>query len=175
MAFLSVGPPQKEYSAKKTFEIFQLIETAVNNINEQNFRRKLNGGVIASRSMGMGALEWREHIIPLVMAAPSYQTAETTPQNVGGYFGWDPAKFPGGIWCLEADIAVSNAAATARCELTGSTTLKTVTTQATSLTRVRSDLIIMPAAPQNLWIKFSTNNGSHNAILGGAKLVFIPQ
>lgn len=175
MAYLSVGPPQKEYSAKKTFEIFQLIETAVNSINEQNFRRALSGSVLAARSVKMRSLEWRELVIPLVMAAPSFQTNNTTPQSVGGYFPWDPVKYPGGLWYLEADMAVANAAATARCELTGATSLKTITTQETTLTRVRSDFIIMPIEPSNLWVKFSTDNGSHNAILGGAKLIFVPQ
>lgn len=176
MGFFDSGPPLKDYTAKKMFEILARLAEAINNINEGNFRTKLGGVVLAIRSVPMNTLEWREHVIPLVMAAPNFQTTSTTAVNIGGYFPWDPAKYPsdGGTWHLEADIAIQNVAATAICELNAGAVLKAVTTISTSLTRERSDAIEMPSNATNLWVSFRSSSGSYTATLGGAKLIFIP-
>lgn len=175
MAHLDVGPPLKEYTAKSLFNIHQLIMSAVNHIDRTNFKKPVTGDdIINNESISMRKLRWREHVIPLVMAAPIYQTTLTTFQNIGGYFPWDPVKFPGGIWHLEADMAIANAAARAEVQITTGTVIMTLTTAATGITRVRSAALAMPASAANLWIQARTNNASHAASVAGAKLIFVP-
>lgn len=176
MAHLDVGPPKKEYSPKALHLVHQLIMTAVNNLDKTNFRKRVKGNdIIDPYSLSINRLAWREFIFPLVMAAPFYQTASTTPQNIGGYFPWDPARFPGpGTWYFEADIAISNTASITTCQLRGTDVLRAVTTQQTGLVRVRSSAVSMPATTQNLWVQAFSNNASHTATVAGAKLIFEP-
>lgn len=176
MGHFDAGPPRKEYTPPILFKLFQLVMTAVNNIDKTNFRRKIIGNdIIAKHSLSMNTLAWREFVIPLVMAAPYFQTNNTEPQNVGGYFPWVPSGYPGpGTWYFEADIAISDAAGTATARLQGDATIKTVTTQQTGLTRVRSEATTMPAAAQNIWVQVLSSSGSYYATIAGAKLIFIP-
>lgn len=176
MGHLDVGPPRKEYTAPTLFKLFQLIMTAVNNINKTNFPKKINGDdILNANSLSMNKLAWREFVIPLVMAAPYYQTANTTAVNVGGYFPWDPARFPGpGAWYFEADIAISNAAGIATAQIRGTELIMAVTTQQVGLDRVRSAALTMPTTAQNLWVQVFSNSGSYTATLAGAKLIFVP-
>lgn len=176
MAFLDVGKALKEYSAQAMFKIFQTIENAVNNLDANNFRKAVRGdSILQSRSISMNKLAWLEHVIPLAMPAPNYQTASTDPANVGGYFPWHPQKFPGGKWYLEADIAISNAAGTVTCQLVSGSVLKAVTTNQTGLQRIRSETeVTMPAEAANVWIQVFSSNASYTLTLGGAKLIFVP-
>ena len=176
MGHFDPGPPKKEYTPPALFKLFQLAMTAINNIDKTNFRRKIAGSdIIAKHSLSMNTLAWREFVMPLVMAAPYFQTNNTEPQNVGGYFPWIPSSYPGpGSWYFEADIAITNEAGTASARLRGIDAIKTVTTQQTGLDRVRSDPITMPSTAQNIWVQVFSSSGSYHATIAGAKLIFVP-
>lgn len=174
MSFLDLGPQPQEYSARTLFERFQLITTAINNLTRQNFPRGIEGTILRSRTTPLGALQWREWPIPLILPTTLFQTTSTTPSDIGGLFGWDGINYPGGTWLLEASIATANAAATATVTLRGVNAIGTVTTQATTLTRIRSGALTMPSTAQNIWVQLHTNNASHAALFWGARLIFIP-
>ena len=176
MAYLDIGKALKEYSAKAMFQIFKLIETSVNNINEGNFRQTIRGdSILTQRSISMNKLAWLEYVIPLAMPAPNYQMSSVTPANVGGYFPWHPLKFPGGQWFLEADIAISDGLGVVTCQLVSGSVLKAVTTNQVNLQRIRSaTAIVMPTEAANIWVQVFSSSASYTATLGGAKLIFVP-
>lgn len=176
MGHLDTGPQRKEYPARVVFEFLQMIEEAINNLDRNNFPYKVSGDDILNlRSISMNRLAWREFVVFPVSAVPVYTTVSTTGVNIGPYFAWDPAKFPGGSWYLEGSIAVANAAAIATLTLKGTADIGTVTTSSTSLTRVRTAApLAMPTEAQNLWFNFKTNNASYAAQFAGACLIYVP-
>ena len=186
MAFFDPGPPRKEYSARVLFELFELVKQCFNNLDPNNFPKGISGSIILSdtlsstaipnHDMALTKLRWLEWPIDLLLLATPYSTTSTTPVNLGGYFAWNPANFGGaGKWYLEASIASANAAATATCTLTGSVDYGNVTTTSTSLTRVRSAALTMPAQAENLWVTLKTDNATYAASLAAARLIFVPE
>lgn len=174
MSFLDLGPQPQEYTARALFERFLRITTAVNNLSRLNFPRGVEGTILRPRTTPMGALQWREWPIPLLLPATVFQTTNTAPVDVGGLFGWNPAMFPGGTWMLEVSMAVADTASIATATLRGAANVGTVTTQSVALTRVRSAALAMPTTAQNLWVQLQTSNASHAASLWGARLIFVP-
>jgi|GEM_PF-5848586 len=175
MSFLDLGPQPQEYTARALFERFLRIATAVNNLSRLNFPRGVEGTILRPRTTPMGALQWREWPIPLLLPATVFQTTSITPVDVGGLFAWNPASFPGGTWHLEVSAAIANTASIATVTLRGAGDIGTVTTQSVALTRVRSSALAMPVTAQNLWVQLQTSNASHAASLWGARLIFVPQ
>jgi hypothetical protein len=196
MAWLDTGPALKEYSARMLFQIFKRIEDAINFLDENNFKNKVNGSIIAAgtlhgsalqdRTLDGGAkladlstplkkLQWAEFEFFPVAAVPVATTTSTTDVNVGPYFAWDPNKFPGGSWYLEASIAVSDGAGKAIVTLKSEAVIGSVETSQTALTRVRSTApLAMPATAQNIWFAVRTDNSAYMASFAGAKLIYVP-
>jgi len=194
MAYLDLGPPRPEYKANILFQIFNLIENALNHLDENNFPNQISGSIIANGTLSTATLKdyiptnliqdyslsikklaWREIPIPLILAATPVTTTSTTGANFGGYFSWIPSAYSGdGTWYLEASIAIGDASATATCILKGSVEYASVTTQSTSLTVVRSSEITMPTVNENLWIVLKTSNSSYAASLASARLIYVP-
>ena len=176
MGHLDTGPQRKEYPARVMFEFMQMIEEAINNLDRNNFNQRISGDdILSSQSVSMNKLAWKEFIVFPVSAVPVYTTISTAGVNIGPYFAWDPAKFPGGSWYLEGSIAVANAAAIATLTLKGTADVGTVTTSEISLTRVRTvAALAMPSQAQNLWFNLKTNNASYAAQFAGACLIYVP-
>lgn len=196
MGWLDTGPALKEYAARTLFQIFKRIEDAVNFLDENNFKNGISGSVIKAGTLHGNALQdssvdgglklgdlstplkklkWAEFEVFPICAIPVFTTTSITDVNVGPYFAWDPNKFPGGSWYLEASIAVANAAAAAIVTLKGSADVGSVQTSVTSLTRVRSTTALtMPTTAQNIWFAIRTNNASYAASFAGARLIYIP-
>lgn len=196
MGWLDTGPALKEYAARTLFQIFKRIEDAVNFLDETNFKNGISGSIIkqgtlhgnalidssvdgqaklADFSTNLKKLKWAEFEIFPVCAIPVFTTTSTTDVNVGPYFAWDPNKFPGGSWYLEASIAVANAAAAAIVTLKSAADVGSVQTSATSLTRVRGTAALtMPTTAQNIWFAVRTNNASYAASFAGARLIYVP-
>jgi len=196
MAWLDLGPALKEYSARTLFQLFKLIEQAVNFMDENNFKNGISGSIIkqgtlhgnalidnsvdggaklADFSTTLKKLKWAEFEVFPVCAIPVFSTTSTADVNVGPYFAWDPNKFPGGSWYLEASIAVANSAAAAIVTLRGSSVIGSVQTSSTALTRVRSSTpLVMPATAENIWFTVKTSNASYAAQFAGARLIYVP-
>lgn len=196
MGWLDTGPALKEYSAKILFQIFKRIEDAINFLDENNFKNQVSGSIIKAGTLHGNALQdnsvdgglklgdvstplkklkWAEFEVFPVAAIPVATTTSTTDINVGPYFAWDPNKFPGGSWYLEASIATANAAAKAIVTLKSSTDIGNVETSQTALTRVRGTAALtMPATAQNIWFAIRTNNASYAASFAGARLIYVP-
>lgn len=186
MAYVDVGPPNKEYSARLLFQIFQILQNGINYMDENNFPNGISGSILKAASVPGAALIdysvslkkliWGEYHVPLILAASEVSTTSTTGTNYGGYFVWNPNAFPTKKWYLEASIASADSSATATCILKGSMEYASVSTTSTSLTLVRSpDPITMPPAAENLWIVLKTSNSSYAAKLMSARLIFIPE
>lgn len=185
MGWLDTGPALKEYPARILFQIFKRIEDALNFLDENNFKNGISGSVIkvgtlhgnalGDLSTPLKKLKWAEFEFFPVSAIPVFTTTSTTDVNIGPYFAWDPNKFPGGSWYLEASIAIANAAAAAIVTLKGSADIGSVQTSSTALTRVRSTAALtMPSTAQNIWFAIRTNNASYAASFTGARLVYVP-
>lgn len=162
--YLDIGPPRQQVTPRWLFDVFNLIQTAVNHLDEQNFPNGVALKVLTQ-------LEWPH---PLVLPAQVFSTTSTTPVDLGGYFAWDPSKFPDVNVYLEASLAVANSAATATCELVGASVIGSVTTTSTALARVRSGRLTMPSTAQNVWVRVYTSNASYAALLAAARLIFVP-
>lgn len=165
-------------------------------MDENNFKNGISGSIIkqgtlhgstltdgsvdgaaklADTSIPLKKLKWAEFEVFPVCAVPVFSTTSTTDVNVGPYFAWDPNKFPGGSWYLEASIAVANTAAAAVVTLKGAADIGSVQTNQTALTRVRSAAALtMPSTAQNIWYAVRTNNASYAANFAGARLIYIP-
>jgi len=196
MGWLDTGPALKEYSARILFQIFKRIEDAINFLDENNFKNGVSGSIIkqgtlhgnalidnsvdgqtklADFSTNLKKLKWAEFEVFPVSAIPVFTTTSTTGVNVGPYFAWDPNKFPGGNWYLEASIATNNASGITTVTLKGSADVGSVQTSQTALTRVRgTTALTMPATAQNLWFAVKTNNSSYTASFAGAHLIYVP-
>ncbi|MCL6558537.1 MAG: hypothetical protein K6U74_06990 [Firmicutes bacterium] len=176
MAHLDTGPQRKEYPPRVIYEFLQMIEEAINHLDKNNFPYKVSGDdILSDYSTSLKKLYFMEFIVFTVSAVPIYTTTSTAGVNIGPYFAWDPAKFPGGNWYIEGSIAVANAAATATLTLKGEADVGSVQTADTTLKRIRSaGPLTMPATAQNLWFNLKTNNASYAAQFAGAHLIYVP-
>lgn len=164
------------FTAKALKALFLNIQNIFSNFSGQYLK---DGTVTADKLAGdipVGLVSWPEYHIPLVLTAQDYSTVSTAGDEVGGYFQWDPSKYPtlGGSWYFEASIASGNAAATCTAELHGASLVGSVPTQSTSLARVRSAALTMPTGAVDLYCKVKTSNASYAATLASARLIFVP-
>ena len=185
MGQLDTGPALKEYSPQVIYKLMQDIEQAINYLSETNFPNTIDGGSVFKTGTLPGAalkdfdvtlkkLKWGEFIVFTASAIPVFSTTSTAGVNIGPYFAWDLAKFPGGSWFIEASMCIANAAATATLTLKGVSDIGSITTQETSLIRARSTALTMPTSAQNIWFNLKTNNASYAASIAGAHLIYVP-
>ena len=151
--------------------VFLVIQNWANNIRGITYDRLS----LSPRDIPVSILNWPEHHIPLILTAADFSTTSTAGVAVGGFFRWDAGRFPttGGAWHLEANIAIANTASTATLALHGAALVGSVSTQSTSLARVRSPALTMPTGAVDLFCQISTNNASHAAFLASARLIFV--
>lgn len=170
---LEIGPLRGEISLQKLQNVFLLIEKAVNYLDKGNFQNKIAGDdILSSASVSLNKLKWLEWPIPLVLPADPYSTTATADDDIGGYFMWDPGKYPGGIWYLEASLACNGATAT--CTLKGASVIGTVQSTSATMELKRSQALTMPTTAQTIWVTLKTSNASYAAVLGGARLIYVP-
>lgn len=178
MGHFDPGPAKKEYTPPVLAGMLRQLMTAINYIDKNNFKRRISGDdILTEDSISQNKLKKRIEIYTLVSESPPYTTTNLvgSPANCGMYFPWNPDDFTGtGFWYFEADIAIADAASTVTARLMGNTEVITVTSQSTSMQRVRSAALTMPVNAMNLWVQFYTSNAGHAASIGGGKLIWIP-
>jgi len=177
MSQFDPGPIPTEVTPSYLQRLLLILANAVNNIDKTNIHPKRIAGddLLKDVSTKLKKLVWTEWPIPLILPASVVSTTATGGTEYGKFFRWDPAKFPGMTWSLEAALAISDAASTATLELLESAgSIGSVSTQQTALTRVRSGTLTMPTTAQDLWVRLKTSNGAHTASLGAARLIAVP-
>lgn len=165
-------------------QIFQEIQLAVNKLNKDNFPNKVGADdilkgdsatgrtLLKDHSTSLRKLEWLEWPIPLVV--PVQPATTTGSLDCGGFFLWDPIKFPGGSWYLEAAMQVtSGGTATAQLK-NGATVVGSVSTTNTTWTVVRSAALTMPTSQVALTVTLTSSSTSYTAYLWAARLIHVP-
>lgn len=159
--------------ATETLNALRQIIHAIATIDENNFPNQVSGGslLLPDYSTPLACLQAREWPIPLVLQMQPAST--TTSLDCGGFFVYDPVRFPGGTWKLEAAMKVSNSAGKATAQLKhGSTVIGSVATQATDWTVVRGTSLVMPADQAALTITLTSSSSSYTAYLWSARLIW---
>lgn len=164
-------------------QIIQQIQFAVNALDETNFPQKLDASrilkansisktLIRDRAVSMRKLEWLE--IPIALVIPVQPATTTTSLDCGGFFLYDPVKFPGeGTWYLEAAMKVSDGAATATAQLKNEdTVIGEVSTNSTVWNVKRSSALTMPSSQAALTVTLKCSDSTKTAYLWAARLIY---
>lgn len=149
------------------------IQQATNYVDDGNVRPgSLTGASIQDASIPLKKLNWLEWPITLFKAMPA---ASTTSSVDGGYFLYDPNKFPDGKWYLEAVMQVTSGGTASMNLKIGSTVIATVNVTATSWTLSRSSAIAnMPTSQTVLTCTLTSSGTSYTASALGASLIYVP-
>lgn len=184
MSYVDLGPIRQEYTPSLIGLLLLELQNAINTIDESNFPYPVSGSIIKTNTLDGSAIKTKtisldkiklgEWQFPLILSGTAISTTSTTGLNIGGYFYFDPSKYPDGDWYFEASIYSANSSATATALLNGGVEIGSVSTSNTGLTLVRSDKLTMPTTAQNLWVTLKTNNSSYAAYLINARLILIP-
>ncbi len=166
-------------------QILLVLQDALNKLSEENFPAPLSGdGILAASSLTgssllkdasvpLKKLAWLEWPVELVLAPQPASTTSTL--DCGGFWVFDPAKYPGGTWYFEAAVRISDAAYVATAQLkSGANVLASVTTQNTSYAVVRSAAVTMPTAQAALTVSLTSNNTAGTAYLWTARMIYVP-
>lgn len=126
---------------------------------------------IPDYSLPLKKLNWQEYPIALVIP---YQPASTTSSlDCGGFFLYDPVKFPDGSWYLEATMKATAGTATAQLK-NKTTVIGSVSTTGTDWTLSRSSALTMPSSQAALTVTLTSNSTSNTAYLWAARLIYVP-
>lgn len=172
---LDFGPLLLGLKNSELIQILQIIEHwSRGNIDDRNIKAAgLTGSaVLKNKSVPMVKLAWHEIPIPLFKVLPA---ASATNAVDGGYFYYDPNRFPGGSWYLEALLkATSPATATVKL-MSGTLELGSVSTTNTDWALVRgTSPISMPLSAGALTCKLLSSDAAITVYSLGASLVFVP-
>lgn len=173
-------------------QILSEIQWAINVMTKDNFPNGLKGddiilpsslsgtalkanslpsSVIPDYSISLKKLNWQEYPIALVIP---YQPASTTSSlDCGGFFLYDPVKFPGGSWYLEATMKATAGTATAQLK-NKTTVIGSVSTTGTDWTLSRSSALTMPSSQAALTVTLTSSSTSSTAYLWSARLIYVP-
>lgn len=171
--------------AYATMMALQQVMSAYNNLDETNVGTPMSGDLVLAQNSLTGAallkdystdlkklkfLEW-----PLVtLVAPAQPISTTSSVDCGGFFVWDPNKYLGGSWYLEAALQVtSGGTATAQLK-SGAQVVGSVSTTATSWTVARSSKLTMPTSQAALTVTLTSSGTSYTASLWTARLIYVP-
>ncbi|WP_156940201.1 hypothetical protein [Caldanaerobius polysaccharolyticus] len=147
---------------------------ALNVLDENNFPNAVSGGKIlkADHSTPVAALNWIEIPFPLVL--PPQPASTTSSLDCGGFFVWDPIKFPGGKWYLEAAMKQAGGG-TAKVQLKlGGAVIGEVSTQATEWTVVRGSALSMPTTSGALTVTLVSSATTVTAYAWTVRLIWQP-
>ncbi len=155
------------------YQCLLLIQQAVNYIDDGNVRPGgLTGASIKDASLPLKKFNWLEWPITLFKVMPPVTTTSSVD---GGYFLYDPDRFPDGQWYLEAVMQVTSGGTASMNLKVGSTVIATVNVTATSWTLSRSSAIAnMPTSPTVLTCTLTSSGTSYTASALGASLIFVP-
>ncbi|MGQ9697175.1 MAG: hypothetical protein ACUVRO_04190 [Armatimonadota bacterium] len=172
---LDFGPLLLSLKSPELIQILQQVEHwSFNNVDDLNIRQGGITGSLALKdwSVPLKKLAWREVPVPLCKPIPAVSTTESVD---GGYFLYDPNRFPGGSWYLEACLKVTSGG-TATFELKrGANAVGSVSTQNTDWTVVRSSAALsMPSSLATLTGTLRSNSTGYTAYCLGASLIFVP-
>lgn len=184
MAYLD-QPQIRNLKSPIAISLFQGVQQAVNHLDENNFPNPLDASKILSPGTGTSDL-FADHGIPLKKLAPTewvfalvlpgaaVTTTSTTGLDVGGFFVFDPAKFSGGTWYLEAALKTSGAYTTTLQLKNGTTVLGSYATSNTTWTVGRSSALTMPASLATLTCTLVSSSTSNTASMWAARLIYVP-
>lgn len=183
MAYLDL--PLFQVKSPEMVQILQMIQWALNVLDENNFPNKVSGDAIiapgsltgnslADLSVALKKLKFQEW--PFTLTTPEQPATTTTSLDCGGFFVYDPAKFPGGSWYFEAALKISDGSYSATAQLKhGSTVLGSVSTSATSWTVVRTTSpVTMPSSAAALTVTLVSPVTTVTAYLWAARLIYVP-
>lgn len=183
MAYLDV--PLLWIKSPELYQVLVMIQDAINKLDETNFPNPVSADSILAASSLTGSsilkdystplkkLAWREWPIELVLAP---QPASTTSSlDCGGFWLYDPTKYPTGTWYFEAAIRISSSSYTATAQLkSGASVLASVSTTNTSYTVVRSGAVAMPTAQAVLTVTLTSSSTSGTAYIWTARMIYVP-
>lgn len=172
---LDFGPLLMGIKNSELIQMLQAIEHwSLGNVDDRNIKEEsLTGSyVLKDHSVPLVKLTWLEIPIPLFKVLPAASAAAAVD---GGYFYYDPVRFPGGSWYLEALLkATSPATATVKL-MSGTLELASVSTANTSWTLVRGQTAVsMPTSAGALTCKLLSSDGTTTVYALGASLIFVP-
>lgn len=155
-------------------QILLLLQDGLNKLDEHNFPNGVSGSVLKDASTPVKKLSWLEWPIPLVLAPQSASTTGTL--DCGGFWVYDPAKYPGGSWYFECALRSSAAGSSVSAQLkNGATVLSTVSTTNANYTVVRSaGAVPMPSSQAVLTVTLVSSSSSVTAYLWTARMIFVP-
>ncbi len=181
MAYLEI--PLFTIKSSEMAQILQQIQWALNTLTKDNFPNKLNAtdiltqgsvtdSLIHDHSVTLKKLNWLEWPIPLVIPAQPVSTTDSL--DCGGFFLYDPAKFPGGNWYLEATMKIDPAGGTATAQLKNDTVvIGSVSIDDNVWTIARSDALVLPPTQASLTVTLTSSNASYTAYLWSARLIYV--
>lgn len=156
-------------------QLLQQVQHAVNYMDESNFPNKVSGGSILAgdHSVPLSSLNWLEWPIPLTL--PGTAVSTTTTIDCGGFWVFDPTKYPGGTWYFEAALNTSVAASSVTAQLkNGATVIGSVASGTAAWTVVRSAALTMPTAAAALTVTLVSPATTTTAYLWAARMIFTP-
>jgi len=182
MAYLDI--PLFTVKSPDMLQILQQVQWALNTLDENNFPNGVSGDTvikagtitgksIADVSVGLKKLMFTEW--PFTLTTPSQPITTTSSIDCGGFFVFDPNKFPGGSWYFEAAIQSSSSSYTITAQLkNGTNVLTSVGTSNTTWTVVRTpNAVVMPTSAAALTVTLTSPSTSATASLWAARLVYV--
>lgn len=162
--------------ATATQTALENIIQSINYLDETNFPNTVNGNnILATQTTDLDKLTFREWPFPLFKSMPTVSASGTTGVT-GGYFFWDPVRFPGGSWYLEAVLLTDSGGVATLSLMSGTTTVASVnTSKSDAYQLVRSSAAItMPTSSSVLTCKLTNSSSSYYAYCLGASMIYVP-
>ena len=185
MAYLDM-PQIRNLQSAVARDLFLATQHAIDHLDENNFPNPVDaikvlsagtgtGSLFADHSIALKKLAPTEWVFPLVLPGAAVTTTSTTGLDVGGFFVFDPAKFTGGTWYLEAALMSSVSASNATLQVkNGATVLGSYATGNTTWTVGRSTALTMPTSLATLTCTLVSAASTTTASMWAARLIYVP-
>ncbi len=180
-------PQIRNIKSPELVRLLVMFQQAGNHLTEENFPDPVSADNILSASSATGStllkdgstslkkLTFLEWPIPLVLPSQPFTTTSTTGVDCGGFFVFDPVKFPGGTWYLEAALQTSVASSNATLQLkNGVTVIGSVSSGNTAWTVTRSAALTMPTSQAALKVTLVSAVSTTTAGMWAARLIYVP-
>ena len=155
--------------------VLQNLAFSVNVLNEDNFPNAVSGGKIlkTDHSTPLSVLTVRE--IPIALLLPPQPASTTSTLDCGGFFYWDPLRYPGGSWYLEASLKQAGGGTTTLQLKQGTLVVGSVSTTNTDWTLVRSSApLTMPTTAGALTLTLASSASTVTAYVWTVRLIWVP-